>query len=91
MGDTNALKVEMGKTKVALFNCFVEMGKTKVALFNFLLLCNKNILDDCVYLCYLKGKMWQYTKVADYNLALYFVVFFKIMWISFMRFADEST
>ena len=73
MGDTNALKVEMGKTKVALFdffvemgktkvalfNFFVEMGKTKVALFNFLLLCNKNILDDYVYLCYLKGKMWQ--------------------------------
>ena len=59
VGDTNALKVEMGKTKVALFNCFVEMGKTKVALFNFLLLCNKNILDDWVYLCYFKDKMWQ--------------------------------
>ena len=31
------------------------------------------------------------TKVADYNLALYFVVFFKILWICFMLFADEST
>ena len=75
---------------MALFNFFVEMGKTKVALFNFLLLCNKNILDDCVYLCYLKARCGK-TKMADYNLALYFVGFFKILWICFMLFADEST